>query len=603
MKVKIKFSTSGEVKDFEVSKCLFVEDLRKLVFDAFGVDPARQRLLYSGKCFTDGNDLMDYKVGSGHIIQLMERIPFEEIPGSSSNKGEQSSFKGEVEPDSGVDSPPGSSSGSDIGTASTSTQSLEDIRKLCPELAKEIEGENSREGATGEGEEQPDPPCKVCKNNTRRKCRECGCSICGGREEPETQLFCEECQYVTHMACLKPPLEKIPDGDWYCPECKNSDDIIKAGQKVGLTKKTAKMPSRVAKETNKKIRDWGKGEGCTGRRKVCTKVPPHHFGPIPGIEVGMIWESRMQLSEEGIHRPPVAGIAGTPEIGSPSLVLSGGYEDDVDNGIEFLYTGAGGRDLSNNKRTGAPCEDQKFEKVNKALARCCAAPLSADGAKAKDWTQGKPIRVSRSYKSKKHSEYAPSEGYRYDGMYKVVKYWVQKSTSHDFKVFRYLLRRDDPETAPWEEGAKQFRMIKKAVDEEKAKAKKRKAEDENDENDQTAKKIKIQMYKLDKKTKDIINKDERNAKLWKECLDFEAETKLEWINNVEEHFTCVCCQDIIRKPVTTDCGHNMCRDCYKRSLKADVLRCPSCRAEMSAELKINKECADALMAVFPGYDS
>jgi hypothetical protein len=33
------------------------------------------------------------------------------------------------------------------------------------------------------------------------------------------------------------------------------------------------------------------------------------------------------------------------------VVLSGGYEDDHDEGEWFLYTGSGGRDLSGNKRT------------------------------------------------------------------------------------------------------------------------------------------------------------------------------------------------------------------------------------------------------------
>jgi hypothetical protein len=32
-----------------------------------------------------------------------------------------------------------------------------------------------------------------------------------------------------------------------------------------------------------------------------------------------------------------------------SLVLSGGYEDDVDNGDEFTYTGSGGRELKGQK--------------------------------------------------------------------------------------------------------------------------------------------------------------------------------------------------------------------------------------------------------------
>jgi hypothetical protein len=37
------------------------------------------------------------------------------------------------------------------------------------------------------------------------------------------------------------------------------------------------------------------------------------------------------------------------------VVLSGGYEDDHDEGEWFLYTGSGGRDLSGNKRTNKVC--------------------------------------------------------------------------------------------------------------------------------------------------------------------------------------------------------------------------------------------------------
>ena len=74
-------------------------------------------------------------------------------------------------------------------------------------------------------------------------------------------------------------------------------------------------------------------------------VPKNQFGSILGIEVGMSWLQSIQVSEEGVHRPPVAGIAGKAEEGSQSIVLAGGYEDDEDNGDTFLYTGEGGRDL------------------------------------------------------------------------------------------------------------------------------------------------------------------------------------------------------------------------------------------------------------------
>ena len=48
------------------------------------------------------------------------------------------------------------------------------------------------------------------------------------------------------------------------------------------------------------------------------------------------------------------------------------------------------------------------------------APLDAKkGNEASDWKGGKPVRVVRNCKGRKHSEYAPEEGNRYDGIYKV----------------------------------------------------------------------------------------------------------------------------------------------------------------------------------------
>lgn len=166
---------------------------------------------------------------------------------------------------------------------------------------------------------------------------------------------------------------------------------MKAGGKLKESKKKKKMPS--AKD-NESQRDWGKGMACAGRTKQCTLVPPNHFGPIPGVDVGTSWKFRItvgfslilfhclilfllrfavkwfwfpfynQASEAGVHRPPVAGIHGRDTEGAYSLVLSGGYEDDVDNGEEFIYTGSGGRDLSGNKRVAEQSKDQTLTRMN-----------------------------------------------------------------------------------------------------------------------------------------------------------------------------------------------------------------------------------------------
>lgn len=57
---------------------------------------------------------------------------------------------------------------------------------------------------------------------------------------------------------------------------------------------------------------------------------------------------------------------------------------------------------------------------SRALALNCSAPINdKNGAEAKDWRAGKPVRVVRNVKGGKHSKYAPVEGNRYDGIYKV----------------------------------------------------------------------------------------------------------------------------------------------------------------------------------------
>ncbi|KAF5898010.1 E3 ubiquitin-protein ligase UHRF2, partial [Clarias magur] len=302
-------------------------------------------------------------------------------------------------------------------------------------------------GTNGQFKRKSGPECKHCKADPDAECRFCSCCVCGGKQDAHMQLLCDECNMAFHLYCLNPPLSTIPeDEDWYCPTCKNdTTEVVKAGERLKESKKRAKMPSA----TNGSQRDWGKGMACVGRTKECTIVPSNHYGPVPGIPVGTTWKFRVQVSEAGVHRPHVGGIHGRSNDGSYSLVLAGGFEDEVDRGDEFTYTGSGGRDLSGNKRIGEHSFDQTLTHMNRALALNCDAPLNdKDGAESRNWRAGKPVRVIRSSKGRRISKYAPEEGNRYDGIYKVVKYWPEIGKC-GFLVWRYLLRRDDVEPAPW----------------------------------------------------------------------------------------------------------------------------------------------------------
>ncbi|XP_051960870.1 E3 ubiquitin-protein ligase UHRF2-like [Xyrauchen texanus] len=515
--------------------------------------------------------------------------------------------------------------------------------------------------ADGPFKRKSGPECKHCKADPDVECRFCSCCVCGGKQDAHMQLLCDECNMAFHIYCLNPPLSEIPDDeDWYCPTCKNdSSEVIKAGEKLKTSKKKAKMPSA----TTESQRDWGKGMACVGRTKECTIVPSNHYGPVPGVPVGTTWKFRVQVSEAGVHRPHVGGIHGRSNDGSYSLVLAGGFEDEVDRGDEFTYTGSGGRDLSGNKRIGEHSFDQTLTHMNRALALNCDAPLNdKNGAESRNWRAGKPVRVIRSSKGRRISKYAPEEGNRYDGIYKVVKYWPEIGKC-GFLVWRYLLRRDELEPAPWtpegierskklglkvqyppgyleamanktrreasvkavvrssrgrKRGRPRSRVSKKVEEEEKPvmdmdEDLQSNGSENNPEDDSTGvceeqdepevKRSKdVESFVLSEQQKNLIQEDEPNKRAWDEALSFLTEGP-DFLRKVEQLFMCVCCQELAYQPITTKCSHNVCKTCLQRSFRAEVFTCPACRHDLGKDynMTLNKTLQLILDQFFPGY--
>ena len=142
------------------------------------------------------------------------------------------------------------------------------------------------------------------------------------------------------------------------------------------------------------------------------------FGHIDGIGVGMAFPDRRSLAAVGVHRPVQAGISGSESEGADSIVLSGGYEDDLDLGDVIVYTGQGGRDPG----SGQQVANQELRRGNLALSRNIA--------------YGLPVRVVRG--PDPSSRYAPDAGYRYDGLYRVDDSWSERGKS-GFQVWRFRL--------------------------------------------------------------------------------------------------------------------------------------------------------------------
>ena len=142
-----------------------------------------------------------------------------------------------------------------------------------------------------------------------------------------------------------------------------------------------------------------------------------HFGEIEDVSAGTEFASRAELSASGIHRPTQAGICGSGIEGAESIVVSGGYEDDEDYGDYLIYGGQAGFDPNTKQQN----EDAELIRGNLALVV--------------SYNRGLPVRVTRGLGSRQHI-------YRYDGLYLVERWWVDRGKA-GFKIYRFALRKID----------------------------------------------------------------------------------------------------------------------------------------------------------------
>ncbi|KAG2442977.1 hypothetical protein HXX76_003050 [Chlamydomonas incerta] len=234
------------------------------------------------------------------------------------------------------------------------------------------------------------------------------------------------CQHSLCLECLR-GIRKMATDQRKCPYCRDpiANSMFESARVnqaiVAFMRRLADLgrPSRAGKVVaarahmeevedrpeeafvTERAKRAGMANACSGALRMTSG--PNHFGPIGpefdpkrsrGVVVGDLYSNRMTCRMECAHLPHVAGISGRGEVGAQSVVLSGGYEDDVDEGDWFLYTGSGGKDLSGNKRNGDHNGDQVFERMNLAIKKSCL--------------EGYPVRVVRSCKEKR-SAYAPSK--------------------------------------------------------------------------------------------------------------------------------------------------------------------------------------------------
>ena len=154
------------------------------------------------------------------------------------------------------------------------------------------------------------------------------------------------------------------------------------------------------------------------------------FGEISGHPESTPYRDRNDCMAAGVHQVNMQGISGNRHVGANSIVVNGGYEDDEDFGDEIIYTGAGGNDTSTKRQVA----DQTFTQSGNA------------GLVVRE-ANGLPVRVIRgSHGDPAHS---PTDGFRYDGLFRVESHWYETGLS-GYQICRYrLLKLTPSEAAPY----------------------------------------------------------------------------------------------------------------------------------------------------------
>lgn len=148
---------------------------------------------------------------------------------------------------------------------------------------------------------------------------------------------------------------------------------------------------------------------------------PVSFGEVPGYPEGSAFADRTALFTAGLHRRTQHGISGLAHEGADAIALNGGYKDDRDFGDVIVYTGEGGRDPA----TGRQVADQSYEGGNRALVVSGENDL--------------PVRILRG--SRGDPKFSPRNGYRYDGLFRIVRWWQEPSSDGPL-ICRYRLERE-----------------------------------------------------------------------------------------------------------------------------------------------------------------
>uniref|UniRef100_A0A8C5HVH0 Bromodomain adjacent to zinc finger domain protein 1A n=1 Tax=Gouania willdenowi TaxID=441366 RepID=A0A8C5HVH0_GOUWI len=121
------------------------------------------------------------------------------------------------------------------------------------------------------------------------------CRICRRKGDADNMLLCDACDRGHHTHCLRPRLKVVPEGDWFCPDCRpkrrtnqlpsrqrssiddeeEEEEFVEEEEPLSSTKKSlAPPPKEKAVQVTPKNRPAPAGKGSASKASAKKAMPP-----------------------------------------------------------------------------------------------------------------------------------------------------------------------------------------------------------------------------------------------------------------------------------------------------------------------------------------
>jgi uncharacterized Zn finger protein (UPF0148 family) len=141
------------------------------------------------------------------------------------------------------------------------------------------------------------------------------CLVCNThRNDDDLPLECEKCDQPYHLDCLTPPLDEIPEGEWFCPVCEKEEEQAEQAEQ-------AEREGRTEQEVGEGMKVEEKETG-TGTPRAKSKI--RSVTPKTGARKGTT-PRRSETPKRSETTP--AGTAGGIKRKAESKISPGEYYD------------------------------------------------------------------------------------------------------------------------------------------------------------------------------------------------------------------------------------------------------------------------------------